>query len=291
MRILVTGKASYAGTEFKHYISKINKEWEVDFISVRNNDWLKKDFSIYEAIYHVAGIVHIKERLENEVLYYEVNRDLTYRLAQKAKNEGVKSFIFLSTMAVYGLIGKIGEETVISKETRPLPSSFYGKSKFEAEELIKPLQTEKFNISILRIPMIYGFKCPGNYRTLSKLARKIPIFPNINNKRSMIFIDQLSKSVVHIIEERLSGLFLIKNPEDVSTLEMVNEISKVHKNYIHNSHYLGVLVKLLGNYFAVTKKLFGNLVYKDEDCMRLDQKQNNFNFTKSIIQAEGKVIR
>ncbi|PKH09210.1 NAD-dependent epimerase/dehydratase family protein, partial [Planomicrobium sp. MB-3u-38] len=192
MKILVTGQNSYAGTQFAKRITELNKGWGIDFVSVRDNAWEQKDFSLYDAIYHVAGIVHKKETAENKNIYYKVNRDLTYQLALKAKKEGVKSFVFLSTMAVYGLIGKIGEDTIISRETEPNPTSNYGKSKLEAEGLLEELQSSNFNISILRIPMIYGPNCPGNYNSLSKLARKIPVFPKIDNKRSMIFVDHLS---------------------------------------------------------------------------------------------------
>ena len=113
MRVLVTGENSYAGRQFEKRILELNMDWEIDFVSVRNNDWEKEDFSRYDAIYHVAAIVHQKEKKENESLYYEINRDLTYELAVKAKSEGVKSFVFLSTMAVYGLIGKIGSSNYL----------------------------------------------------------------------------------------------------------------------------------------------------------------------------------
>ena len=130
-------------------------------------------------------------------------------------------------MAVYGLIGKIGCETIISKKTKPVPASNYGKSKFEAEKMLEELQSASFNVSILRIPMIYGPKCPGNYSSLSKLARRLPVFPKIDNRRSMIFVDHLSDVVAYIIEKKLSGVFFVKNPEDVNTLQIVSEKSSI----------------------------------------------------------------
>ena len=84
-------------------------------------------------------------------LYYKVNRDLVYEVAKKAKADGVKQFVFLSSMSVYGI-----ETGVISKDTVPTPKSYYGKSKLQAEELIAPLQDATFNIAVLRPPMIYG---------------------------------------------------------------------------------------------------------------------------------------
>lgn len=287
MRVLITGQNSYAGTQFANRITELNKGWNVDFISVRDNSWKQKNFSLYDAVYHVAGIVHKKETPKNKDLYFKVNRDLTYELALKAKSEGVKSFVFLSTMAVYGLIGKIGEDTIISKETEPAPISNYGESKLEAEKLLNELQTSYFNVSILRIPMIYGPNCPGNYSSLSKLARKIPIFPKIDNKRSMIFVDHLSDIVAHIIEKRLLGVFLVKNPEDVNTVSIVSVIGKYHGNRIYKSSLLGFIFKSFGNRVTTLRKMFGNIYFNNEDCYIEGFQYKAISFEESIKLAEG----
>lgn len=290
MRVLVTGQNSYAGTQFAKRITELNKGWEIDFVSVRDNAWMQKDFSHYDAIYHVAGIVHKKETAENKELYYKVNRDLTYQLALKSKSEGVKSFVFLSTMAVYGLIGKIGEDTIISKETEPAPTSNYGKSKLEAEELLIEIQSSYFNVSILRIPMIYGPNCPGNYSSLSRLARKIPIFPKIDNKRSVIFVDHLSDIVAHIIEKKLLGVFLVKNPEDVNTVEIVSVIRNYHGNRIYKSSFLGLILLIFGNRITTFRKMFGNIVFDDKSSNIISFKYNSISFKESIAKAEGKGV-
>lgn len=286
MKILVTGQNSYAGAQFAKRMLDVNKEWKIDFISLRDVEWKKKSFSDYDAIYHVAGIVHKKETAANKEVYYEVNRDLTNQLAIKAKNEGVKSFVFLSTMAVYGTIGKIGEDLIISKKTKVAPKSHYGKSKLEAEESIEAIQSAEFKCSILRVPMIYGPGCPGNYSLLSKLAKKTPVFPKINNRRSMIFVDHLSDIVAFIIKERKEGVFLVKNPKDVSTLKIVKEISENHNKAIYFSFIMGSLIKRFGNLFSVTKKLFGNVYFEDRDCKIDGFNYDLINFNESIRRSE-----
>ncbi|WP_338655175.1 NAD-dependent epimerase/dehydratase family protein [Sporosarcina psychrophila] len=286
MRVLVTGENSYAGRQFEKRISERNGEWQIEFISVRNHEWKTNDFSSYDAIYHVAAIVHQKERKENEELYFEVNRDLTYELAVKAKSEGVKSFVFLSTMAVYGLIGKIGENTIISKETNEEPTSCYGRSKLEAEHKISSLQSSDFLVSILRIPMIYGYGCPGNYSALRKLAKKTPVFPKVNNRRSLVYIDHLSDLVQYLIEARKSGLFLVKNPDDVNTLVMVNEIALNNSKKIYNSILLGFLIKFFGNNFSVTRKMFGNIYYEKGDSEIDGFIYSKISFKESIEASE-----
>ena len=290
MRVLVTGENSYAGKQFYKRIIELNKGWIIDFITVRDNSWRDVDFSIYEAIYHVAAIVHLKERPEMKEIYYKVNRDLTFDLAKKAKSEGVKSFVYLSTIAVYGLIGYIGKDTEISKKTRENSLTYYGKSKLEGEKLLNTLQANNFKVAILRIPMIYGYNSPGNYQSLSNMVKKIRIFPMVNNRRSLIFVDHLSDIVIYLISNMSSGQFLVKNPEDVSTLNMVNEIARNHEIKIYKSSVLGHLIKILGNRLQITRKMFGNIYYKNDDCIIEGFVYDNLSFEESITRSECKEI-
>lgn len=290
MRVLVTGENSYAGRQFEKRMLELNSNWEIDFISVRNDEWKSSDFSSYDAIYHVAAIVHKKEKKGNESLYYKINSDLTYELAEKAKLEGVQSFVFLSTIAVYGLIGRIGEDTIISKETEENPTSYYGKSKLEAEQKIKVLKSDSFFVTILRIPMIYGYGCPGNYSALSKLAKKIPIFPKINNRRSLLYIDHLSDIVKHLLSNKNSGLFLVKNTEDISTLDMANEIALNNGKKLYKSYILGVFVRNFGNFLMISRKMFGNLYYEDRNCNIENFKYRKLSFKESITLSECEKI-
>ena len=128
------GTNSYVGTSFKQYIEKKNgnmpleDRWHVTFVSVRNSEWKKMDFSKYDTILHVAAIVHQKEQPEMEALYYAVNTKLTEELADKARAERVRQFVFLSTMSVYGMtMGQITEETectpILFMEKASLPQN------------------------------------------------------------------------------------------------------------------------------------------------------------------------
>lgn len=69
-------------------------------------------------------------KADQEELYYRVNRDLTIEVAEKAKAEGVKQFIFMSSMIVYGASKLwIVEMKVITADTPARPTNFYGNSK------------------------------------------------------------------------------------------------------------------------------------------------------------------
>ncbi len=256
-KILITGANSYIGTCVENWLKQWPKEYSVDTISVRDDVWRIKDFYKYDVVLHVAGIAHIKETKENAELYYKVNRDLVYEVAKKAKFDGVKQFIFLSSMSVYGM-----ETGVISRDTDTEPKSNYGRSKLQAEELIAPLQDATFNIAVLRPPMIYGEGCKGNYVRLEKFALKSPIFPDIKNKRSMIYIDNLCEYVKLLIDDGSKGLFLPQNEEYICTSDMVREIAEAHGKKIYMTKLFNPLLRVLK--VSTVNKVFGDLVYEKE---------------------------
>lgn len=225
IRILITGQGSYIGTHFMNYLKEnFPAQYEVDELDMMGDGWKSYDFTKYDVVYHVAGIVHLKEKKENEQLYYQVNRDLTYEVAKKAKAAGVKQFIFMSTMSVYGLIYS---EEPITKNTPCRPVTYYGKSKLEAEKLISKLEDTTFKVCIMRPPMIYGKGAKGNYPLLAKFAKKTPIFPTLNNERSMLYVGNLVEFIRLMIENNESGVFLPQNEEYVSSKKLVKMVSSI----------------------------------------------------------------
>ena len=261
-KILITGKNSYVGKSLERWLEKYSDKYSIDCISLRDDSWKEKDFSKYDVVFHVAAVVHKKEKPEMESLYFKVNRDLTVMLAKKAKLAGVKQFIFMSTMSVYGEEGKIGQEVVINRETSPNPKTYYGKSKIEAENQLKELVNETFKVIILRPPMIYGPNCPGNYMRLETLAKKIPVFPLIENKRSMLHVNKLSDVIKKIIDDEAKGLFLPQDDEYVNTSILVKNLAEQSGNRIFLSRFMGTIIKLVGKRIDLINKVFGNLVYE-----------------------------
>lgn len=195
-KILITGANSYIGQSLENWLEKSQGDYQVDTLDMINPAWKEYDFSPYVSIFHVAAIVHKNEKNLNQYLYDKVNRDLPIELATLAKKAGVAQFIFLSSMSVYG-----NNEEVITKSTKENPSTYYGKSKLAAENGLKKLADDSFNLLILRPPMVYGPNATGNYTRLSKLSKLTVAFPKINNNRSMIFIDNLLKRLEQIFTE------------------------------------------------------------------------------------------
>lgn len=276
-KILITGANSYIGTSFEDYISKLD-DYQVDTVDMMDNLWKEQDFSSYDVVFHVAGIAHIKEIPEIESLYYEVNRDLVIDVAKKAKNSGVKQFVFLSSMSVYGLTSGI-----ITPNTVPNPNTYYGKSKLQAEVGLQLLRDDSFKISVLRPPMVYGKNCKGNFQSLIKIAKKVSFFPYVNNQRSMIYIDNLSSFVKKAIDEELDGIFFPQNKEYVNTsnLEKLIANSMNKKMIIVKSTY--PLIMLLRKFIVQADKAFGTLIYKDTE--QFDFSYNVVNFEKTIRKS------
>jgi len=258
-RILITGRNSYIGTSFETYLSQFPEAYQVETISVRGDGWQEVDFSSYDVLFHVAGIAHRKETKENQALYYQVNYELLKEVADKAKQEGVSQFLFMSSMSVYGM-----ETGVITEKTVPHPKTAYGKSKLMAENYLHELETEAFRVTILRPPMVYGEDSPGNYTRLKKLIKISPVFPDALNKRSMIHVMYLCKRLEAYVNSGEKGIFFPQDKTYRSTKEIVLELSKKMNKKIYFSKILAIPINLFGNYFSVTRKLFGSLIYDKE---------------------------
>ncbi|MET3697028.1 UDP-glucose 4-epimerase [Bacillus oleivorans] len=258
--VLITGKNSYVGNSLKKWLENYPDKYLIDSISLRDGSWKEMDFSEYDVVCHVAGIAHVSSDPKMEEKYYKVNRDLTIETAKKAKAEGVKQFIFMSSIIVYG--DSTNDKRIIDTDTVPTPTNFYGNSKLQAEEGIKPLASDNFKVVIVRPPMIYGKGSKGNYPKLAKAALKLPVFPNIDNQRSMLHIDNLCEFIRLMIKNQESGLFFPQNREYVKTSELVKIIAEVHGKKIKLIKVFNPLLKVLGLKLGIVNKVFGNLVYE-----------------------------
>lgn len=291
-KILITGAGSYIGTSFENYIKQWQDEYKVDTVDMIDGTWKDKSFAGYDVVFHVAGIAHADvghASEETKKKYYAVNTDLTVETAKKAKADGVGQFIFMSSAIVYGESAPMGKTKVITKDTKPEPANFYGDSKLQAENGINPLNDESFKVVVLRPPMIYGKGSKGNYPMLAKLARKMPIFPDIKNQRSMLYIGNLMEFIKVMIDNEELGTFFPQNSEYVSTSQMVKEIAKVHGKRLHLTKILNPFVwiasRIPGKIGGLANKAFGSFAYD----MSMSNRTNGYriaNFKESIFMTE-----
>ena len=288
-RVLVTGVNSYIGNAFRSYMEQYPEEAAVEGISVRNDAWKTLDFSGYDCVFDVAGIAHadtghVSEEVKKR--YYAVNCDLTVALAQKAKEEGVRQFIFMSSAIVYGDSAPIGFQRMITRDTPPAPADFYGDSKLQAEKGILPLADDHFKIAVLRPPMIYGKGSKGNYPVLSKMAQKLPAFPKVENCRSMLYIGNLVEFVRLVIKNEESGFFFPQNGQYSNTSQLVQMIAEAHGKHIILVGGCTVPLRLLSQATGLVNKAFGSLAY-DMPMSEYKENYRRFSLEESIRLTEG----
>lgn len=294
-RILITGAGSYIGTNVENYLNRYNaaqgkEHYVVDTLSQLEESWRNVSFASYDSIFHVTGIAHAdtsKVSEETKALYYRVNCDLAVETAEKAAREGVKQFIYMSSIIVYGESAPVGKTRRITSATEPSPANFYGDSKLQAE--LGLAKVEGIKIAILRPPFIYGKGSKGNYPLMSKLARKLPFFPTIQNERSMLYVGNLCEFVRVLMEQEREGLFFPQNREYASTSHMVRQIAAVHDKKILGLGVLNPFVSLLskvpGKIGRIVNKAFGSLCY-ERGMSDIGEEYQVYSLEESIRETE-----
>jgi len=288
-KILITGANSFIGLSVEKWLSQWPDLYNVETVDMIGNAWTEKDFSKYDVVFHVAGIAHSDIRKPDQQtidLYYKINCDLAIKAAQKAKSEGVFHFIFMSSIIVFGNSAPLNKVRIISRDTEPHPDNFYGDSKLKAEQGLIKLADENYQVSIIRPPMIYGTGSRGNYPTLVRFATRMPVFPEIANQRSMLFVDNLAEFVRLLINNGIGGYFHPQNDEYVQTSEMVRLIAQIHHKKIIMTKIFNPLLRLFGRNWAIISKAFGNLVY-DRELSRFIEPYCRFNLQESLERTES----
>lgn len=287
-KILITGANSFIGTSFENHVNQWPDKYQVDTVDMIDGTWRDKSFAGYDAVFHVAGIAHSdtgKVTEERKAFYYKINTDLTVETAKKAKADGVKQFIFMSSAIVYGESAPIGKNKVITRDTPLSPANFYGDSKVQAEKGILPLSDDSFKVVILRPPMIYGKGSKGNYPLLSKLARKMPLFPYVDNCRSMLYIGNLVEFIRLMVENEEQGIFWPQNGEYSNTSELVALIAKTHGRKLPLIKGFTWALNLLSHVTGLVNKAFGNLSY-DQSISQYREDYRKFTLEASIQATE-----
>ena len=287
-KILITGAGSYIGTYVEQYLRKWPERYQVDTVDMVDGSWRDASFRGYDAVLHVAGLVHqpaTKDDPREAERYDRINHLLAVETARKAKDEGVGQFLFLSSASVYGLNAPVGKVVMITRQTPLNPADNYGISKKKAEEGLKLLESDTFKVAIVRPPMIYGKGCKGNYQTMAKLARKLPVFPMVQNQRSMLYVENLAEFLRLLVDDGAAGIFCPQNNEYVCTSEMVNLIAHAGGKGILLIGGFAWALKLLRPVTGIVDKAFGSLCY-DFELSRYSKDYCVKDLQESILETE-----
>ena len=293
-KVLITGANSYIGVSFEKYVQEhYSSDLSIETVDMIDGSWRQKDFSPYDIVYHVAGIAHADVgNVSDEVKarYYAINTDLAIETAQKARDAGVKQFVFMSSAIIYGDSAPYGKRKRITKDTEPCPANFYGDSKWQADKGVRELAAPGFTVTVLRPPMVYGKDSKGNYPTLASMAKRLPIFPDVQNERSMLYIENLTEFLAQVMTRGEGGVFCPQNAEYTRTSEMVRIIAEVAGHKIGVSKAWNWVVFLAshipGKPAGLAKKAFGNLAY-DQSMSEYGFKYRVVGLRESIERTEG----
>ncbi len=249
MNILVTGATGFVGKPLcdrlllkKHDISatirqsndfqKLPKGITSITINSLNEPLPPESLKDTHAIIYLAARVHqLNDDHPNPLeAYREINTHAAVSLAKQAIEQGVKRFIYLSSIKVNG------EST--SNLTHPYTEDNqvttvdpYGKSKWEAEQALLQLAQETgLEVVILRPPLIYGANVKANFLQLFKIVnRQIPLpFALVDNSRSLLYVGNLVDAIITCIDHpnAKNQIFVLSDGEDLSTPDLIRRIAK-----------------------------------------------------------------
>lgn len=284
--LMITGASGFIGSNF---IERYKSEYNIISVDLLKTSPENLDFNNVDCILHLAALVHQMKKVTREK-YFEVNTELTRRVAESAKKNGVKHFVFFSTVKVYGYDGDLKNHNYVLNEFSECnpQGDPYGESKLEAEKILKKMETKNFIVSIIRPPMVYGKGVKGNMENLIKLIKFAPVLPfkYDKNKRSLVNIENLLYLTYLVINKQAKGIFLPLDDKNLSLQEIFEGIEEA----------LGVKrinVKLFQPIFWVLTKLkpiimlrlYGSLQFNNEQTKKEIDYQPKITYKEGIKEA------
>ena len=263
---LVTGAAGFIGTNFiERYKEKYNIV-PVDLLKIKPEEI---EFKNVDTVLHLAALVHQMNGAPREK-YFEVNTELTRKVAEVAKKNKVKHFVFYSTVKVYGYDGDLyNHNFVLNEHSKCNPvNDPYGESKWEAEKILREMESDDFIVSVIRPPMVYGKGVKGNMESLIKLVKKLPVLPfnYTKNRRSFVNIDNLFYLTSLVIDKEKEGIFLPIDEKPLSLKEMIEGIEEGLK-------IKRIKVPMIQPFFWILTKVKPNIMVRLYGSLQFDNRE------------------
>lgn len=236
MKISIIGGAGFIGTNLISNLQNSNHQYTVlDKVASNNPLFLQTDVRnpeqldtrLQPADWVVLLAAEHKDDVEPISLYYDVNVEGTRNVLNAMRKKGINKIIFTSSVAVYGL------NKPNPSENNPVdPFNHYGKSKWEAEEVLREWYNEdptNRTLVIIRPTVVFG---PGNKGNVHNLLRQIAsgkfmMIGSGENKKSMAYIGNVAGFIAYCITQNLAGynLFNYADKPDLSTRDLVKQAS------------------------------------------------------------------
>ncbi len=182
-----------------------------------------------DVVVHTAARAHVMadEAVDPLAAYRAVNVEGTLSIARRAAEQGVKRFVFISSIKVNGESTQPGAP--FTAETAPAPEDAYGISKHEAEQALTALAAETgMEVVIIRPPLVYGPGVKGNFAGMIKVVLKgLPLpLAWVNNRRSLVGLANLVDLIRVCLDHPAAAgqVFLVSDGDDLSTAELLRRV-------------------------------------------------------------------
>jgi nucleoside-diphosphate-sugar epimerase len=283
MNILLTGGNGFLGSYIYNHLSIQNQIYKLSRTRSNYNCNLQFEIPIldrsFDLIIHAASKVHSIPKSKNEIdEFYKINVQGTLNLlAGLSKIEYPKEFVFISSVSVYGLT--TGED--INEEAPLLAKDPYGKSKIEAEQIIKKWCFENNVIcTVLRLPLVVGNNPPGNLGAMI-LGIKKGYYFNIaggNAKKSMVLATDISKFILKAAD--IGGTYNLTDGIHPTFNELSKYISKqLGKPFVHNMPIIfAKIIAIFGDIIGNVLPFNSNKLSKITSTLTFDDSKARLNF-------------
>lgn len=212
------------------------------------------DFKGMDVVINFAAKVH-QSGSTNELEYNRVNTELPIYLAKVAKEAGIKHFVQMSTLGVYG------DVSTCSVDSPYKPVSFYGQSKMNADLGLLDIADDTFKLTIMRSPIVYGGGLsPGNMQRLVRFALQgIPLpIKGLNNQRDVIHVYNLIEALQLVIDDVLDGIYIPTDKHSISSENIYDAVAAATTKKVRKFS-MSLVLKIIEKIFPVIyQKVFGD---------------------------------
>ena len=250
----MTGARGWLADELDRRLAAFPGEYSLDRVSVRDEAWLDGDWSGYDGVFHFASVVYGSDP-------EAVNAGLAARVAAKCGADGEPWMLLMSSFSVYG--AELRPNALVGHSTEPSPATPYGRSKLASERAAQEaLSGSATRLAIVRAPLVYGpGQRNGSFPALTALSRRLPLFPETHNARSMVYSQNLCELCRLLADGGSEGLFLPQDSEYHDTASLVRGLAARQGRKVRIIPGTSGATRLLASVSPRLGKLFGSARY------------------------------